>query len=225
MLSNLWDKITGSKSQDDQKGENFPLFPDLPPELRVMVWKHAVGDPRLIYVQVSFPGSGEFARFDRMLMNRNHLVETTQTPGVLYVCQESRAEALDGTRRDVSSINWLSMLGVLEFHPKASDLVYLGGLRDQDRTPPADMNRIIPLSLVLGNILPRVCVNGDVFARYFAREVNKPDDEDWEPPENPIEKGLASLRALNSQFAPLFANTAAGLPRPQLPESMVLMLD
>lgn len=158
-------------------------------------------------------------------MNRNHLVETSQPPGVLCASQESRAEALNGTRRDVSSINWLSMLGILEFHPKASDLVYLGGLRDQGRTPPADMNRIIPLSLVLGNILPRVCVNGDVFARYFAREVNETGDEDPEPPENPIEKGLASLRALDSQFAPLFANTSAGLPRPRLPETMVLMLD
>lgn len=225
MLSNFWNKITGSEHRNNQEGEGFPLFPNLPPELRAMVWKHAVGEPRLIYVQVSVPGSGAFARFDRMLMNRNHLTETSQPSGVLYACHESRAEALDGAQRDVSSINWLSMLGVLEFHPNASDLVYLGGLRDKGRTPPADMNRIIPLSLVLGNILPRVCVNGDVFARYFAREMNKPDDEDQQPPENPIEKGLASLRSLNTQFAPLFANTPAGLPHPRLPESMVLMLD
>lgn len=114
------------------------------------------------------------------------------------------------------------MLGIVEFNPTAADLVYVGGLRDQGQTPPADTARIIPLCLVLGNIIPRVCVNGDVFASYFDR--GNETDED-QAPENPIEKGLASLRALNTQLAPLFADTPAGLPSPRLPASMVFMLD
>lgn len=234
MISKFLKKIKGSKRQGDQEGEVFLLFLNLPPELRIMIWRLAIPDPRLMYVRVSVPGPGAFTRFDRFILNREHLTEvSSHPPGVLYACHESRAEALRGAQRGPSSVNWLSTLGILEFHPTADDLVYLGGLRDQGRTPPADTDRIIPLSLVLGNVLPRVMVSGDVFLRYFARANNnnnnnnphEDQDQAPPPPENPIEKGLASLRALNTEFAPLFADTQAGLPSPKLPESMVFMLD
>jgi hypothetical protein len=232
MISKFLKKIKGSKRQGDQEGEGFPLFLNLPAELRIVIWRHAIPDPRLMYVRVSVPGPGAFTSFERFILNREHLTEvSSHPPGVLYACHESRAEALRGAQRGPSSINWLSTLGILKFHPTADDLVYLGGgPRDQGRTPPADTDRIIPLSLLLGNVLPRVMVNGDVFLRYFARANNNNnphEDQDHAPPppENPIEKGLASLRALNSQFAHLFADTQAGLPSPKLPESMVFMLD
>ncbi|KKY37931.1 hypothetical protein UCDDA912_g02148 [Diaporthe ampelina] len=80
------------------------------------------------------------------------------------------------------------------------------------------MNKIIPLSLVLGNVLPRVMVNGDIFVRYFNPDPNRQH-------ENPVDKALADLRALGNQYAPLFADDPAGLPRPRLPESMVFALD
>lgn len=110
------------------------------------------------------------------------------------------------------------MLGILEFHPTAADLVYLGSVQDQGRDPPADTNRIIPLSLVLGNVLPWVCVNGDVFVKYFARD----DLNGNEPPENPIEKGLTSLRALNTQFAPPLRRHTRRSAEPQAPREQGL---
>ena len=218
MLSNVWNKLTGTSAPTPEEGEVFSLFRNLPPELRAMVWRRAMGNPRLIYVHLGVPGAGAFARFDRFIMNRAYLLENNQPSGVLSASHESRAEALRDARRDVSSINWLGMLGLTEFNPTGWDLVYLGGLRDGGQRPPTDMNRVIPLSFVLGNVLPRVCVNGDVFVRYFAPDQNQ-------QPENPIDKGLADLRALNSAFAPLFADTPAGLPNPRLPETMVFMLD
>lgn len=217
MSSNLWNNITGQH----EEGEGFSLFPNLPPELRALIWRHTT-EPRLIFILPGVPRAGPLTRFHRVVMNRAHLVETNQPLSVLCACHESRHEALTGAQRDLSSLNWLSILGILEFNPTAADLVYFGGLRDQGQTPPADTDTIIPFCLVLGNILPRVCTNGDVFASYFDRD---DETEEGQPPENPIEKGLASLRALNAQFAPLFADTPAGLPSPRLPESMVFMLD
>lgn len=204
-------------AEEQSDGSTFPRFPELAGELRAMVWQQALNDPRLIYVHLGVPGSGASTNFDGFVMNRAYLTETDPYPSLFNASGESRQEVLLPTW-DVSRTNWLGRLGLTQFHPNQLDLVYISGLRDGGRTPPLDINKIIPLSLVLGNVLPRVMVNGDIFVRYFSPD---PDRQ----PEDPMAKALADLRALGSQYAPLFANDPAGLPRPRLPESMVFMLD
>lgn len=203
----------------EQSSATFPRFSELAAELRTMIWQHAMDDPRLIYIHVGIPGSGVVTTFDLFIMNRNYLVEARNPrSNLLDVSSESSAEVRRMERGDASRTRWLDILGLAQFYPTRADLVYIGGLRDGGRTPPSDTNKIIPLSFVLGNILPRVMVNADVFVKYF-------DPDENQEPENPIDKALADLRTLPNQYAPLFADGPDGLPRPRLPESMVFMLD
>lgn len=201
-----------------QPSATFPRFSELAPELRTMIWEQAMEDPRLIYVHLGVPGTGAVTTFDCFIMNSNYLDEAgNPRTSLLDTSSESSAEVLRIERGDASRARWLGMLGIAQLYPTKADLVYLGGLKDLGRTPPADTNKIIPLSLVLGNILPRVMVNADVFVNYF-----NPDP--GQEPENPINKALADLRTLDNQYAPLLADDPNGLPRPRLPESMVFML-
>ncbi|KAK7699286.1 hypothetical protein SLS64_011744 [Diaporthe eres] len=203
----------------EQSSDTFPRFSELAVELRIMIWQHAMDDPRLIYIHLGIPGSGAVTTFDRFILNRNYLAETRNPrPSLLDASSESSAEVRRMEEGGASRTRWLGLLGLAQFHPTRADLVYIGGLRDHGRTPPGDTNKIIPLSLVLGNILPRVMVNADVFVKYF-------DPDENQDPENPIDKALADLRALGDQYAPFFADDPSGLPRPRLPGSMVFMLD
>lgn len=79
------------------------------------------------------------------------------------------------------------------------------------------MQSIIPLSLVLGNVVSRVLVNGDVFVRYFA-------PYEGQPPESPLTKAIADLHGMGPNYARLFADALWGLPQPCLPRTMVFML-
>ncbi|KAG6357557.1 hypothetical protein INS49_013434 [Diaporthe citri] len=203
----------------EQSNATFPRFSELAAELRIIIWQHAMDDPRLMYVHLGIPGTGAVTTFDRFIMNGNYLAATTNPrSGLIDACSESSGEVHRIESWDTSKVRWLGMLGLTQYYPTRADLVYMGGLRDGGRTPPADANKIIPLSLVLGNILPRVMVNADVFMKYF-------DPDENQDPENPIDKALADLRTLGDQYAPLLADDPNGLPRPRLPESMVFMLD
>lgn len=202
----------------EQSDATFPRFSELAAELRTMIWQHAMDDPRLIYVHLGIPGSGAVTTFDRFIMNRIYLAEARNPrSSLLDASDESSAEVRRAEEGDASRTRWLGMLGLAQYHPTRADLVYMGGLRAGDQTPPADANKVIPLSLVLGNILSRIMVNADVFVNYF-------DPDESQEPENPIDKALADLRTLGNQYAPLFTADSNGLPRPRLPESMVFML-
>lgn len=206
---------------EEQSASNFSRFPELAPELRTMIWQNAMDDPRLIYIHLGIPGTGAVAAIDRFIMNGTHVAETRHPrSGVILACKESNEEVNRVNRverNDASRTAWLARLGLTQYHLTRADLVYMGGLRDGGRAPPADSNRIIPIGLVLGNVLPRVILNADVFMDYFAPDPSR-------QPENPLDKALADLRTLGNQYKPLFADDPHGLPRPVLPESMVFML-
>lgn len=203
---------------EEQSASNFPRFLELPRELRSLIWQNALDEPRLIYVHLGIPGMGAVAAIDRFVMNANYLVEKrTPRSNLLHTCQESSEEVNRAERADHSRTAWLARLGRTQYNPTRADLVYLGGLRDAGRAPPADANRVIPLGLVSGNILPRVMLNADVFVDYFAL---RPDQQ----PKNPLEKSLADLRTLGNHYTPLLDDDPDGLLRPVLPESMVFML-
>lgn len=205
-------------SPEEQPAHSFPGFLELPRELRSLIWQNALDEPRLIYIHLGIPGMGAVAAIDRFVMNANYLAEKrTPRSNLILACQESSEEVNRADRQDPSRTAWLARLGLAQYHPTRADLVYMGGLRDAGRTPPADANRIIPLGLVLGNVLPRVMLNADVFVDYFAP---RPDQQ----PENPLDKALADLRTLGNHYTPLFDDGHDGLPRPMLPESMIFML-
>lgn len=186
-----------------------------------MIWQNAMDDPRLIYIHLGIPGTGAVAAIDRFIMNATYLAEKRHPrSGVILACKESREEVNRVSRierDDASRTAWLARLGLTQYRPTRADLVYMGGLRDGGRAPPADSNKIIPLGLVLGNVLQRVMLNADVFVDYFAPDPSR-------QPENPVDKALADLRTLGNHYKPLFADDPHGLPRPVLPESMVFML-
>ncbi|KAI7777951.1 hypothetical protein LA080_002863 [Diaporthe eres] len=203
----------------EQSSDSFPRLSELAAELRTMIWQHAMDDPRLMYIHLGIPGSGAVTTFDRFILNRNYLAETRNPRSSLLVASsESSAEVRRMEEGDASRTRWLGLLGLAQFHPTRADLVYMGGLRGGEQTPPADTNKIIALCLILGNILPQVMVIADVFVKYF-------DPDENQDHENPIDKALADLQTLDNQYAPFFADDPSGLPRPRLPESMVFMLD
>lgn len=202
----------------EESSATFSRFPKFVPELRSMIWQQAIGDSRLIYVHLGIPGTGTVAAFDSFIMNRSYLADADNARQSLWsTCMESRDEVRRIERLDGSKRNWLGRLGITQFRPTSADLVYMGGLHHGERAPPRDMNKIIPLSLVLGNILSAVMVNADVFVKYFDPDPNR-------EPENPTDKALADLRTLGNQYAPFFDDDSDGLPQPRLPESMVFML-
>lgn len=210
---------------EEEEGESFPKFPDFVSELRCMIWKEAINDPRLIYIHFGIPGARTPTRFDRCILNRNHLAETRNPRrSVFNTCCEGRGECRRTARPDSdhSRYRWFRLLGLGRLKPTRSDLVYVGGLQGQGRVPPADTSRIIPLALALGDVLPWVMVNADIFVNYFNPDPSR-------QPENPMDKALADLRALptlGSGNLHMFADNAQhGLPHPQLPETMVFMLD
>lgn len=218
---------TGSQPQappEESSSNAFPLFPEFPRELRCLIWEEAINDPRLIYIHFGIPGTRFVPFIDRCILNRNHLAETRNPRrSVFNTCSEGREESRRTARRDSdhSRYRWLRLLGLDQLNPTGSDLVYVGGLQDLGRAPPADTSRIIPMALVLGDVLPWVMVNADIFVSYFNPDPSR-------QPEDPVGKALADLRALypgDGDMAIFADNVRTGLPHPQLPESMVFMLD
>lgn len=67
----------------------FTLFPKLPAEIRLMIWKAALPGPRLVDVNFQFEDS-EFA----FGSNLASCASPTPPPTLLSVCHESRTEAL-----------------------------------------------------------------------------------------------------------------------------------
>ncbi|KAI3390770.1 hypothetical protein diail_8680, partial [Diaporthe ilicicola] len=211
-----------------EQQDSFTIFSRLPAELRTKIWRHAGLEPRLAFVLLGMPTQtwvttpnidmiqGIGTVFYRAFMNRVHLNETNTRRSLLSASQESRHEILQATITDPSSMNWLERLGLAEYNIMRHDLVYLGGLSNGLSGALRDMESVIPLSLVLGNVLGRVMVAGDVFVRYFQPYI-------FHQPENPINKALSDLRQFGANYAVLFGNT--GLPHPRLPGSMVFLLD
>ncbi|KAH6672953.1 hypothetical protein B0J14DRAFT_667686 [Halenospora varia] len=70
--------------------KSFRRFDELPPELRIMIWKLAAEEPRLIRATQSLR-SRLYLPHPQSLY---HLQTTTPTPAILYASSESRHEAL-----------------------------------------------------------------------------------------------------------------------------------
>lgn len=68
----------------------FPQFLDLPTELRLQIWREAFPPPRIIEL-VDGPGRTGKLRAQRLV---TPWITPAMPPAVLYVCHESRAEAL-----------------------------------------------------------------------------------------------------------------------------------
>jgi hypothetical protein len=68
---------------------DFPLFPKLPAELRLMIWREARPGPRLVDVKFRFED-----KYSRFGSTPTHCTSRTPPPAMLGVCRESREEAL-----------------------------------------------------------------------------------------------------------------------------------
>ncbi|RYP22332.1 hypothetical protein DL765_001684 [Monosporascus sp. GIB2] len=81
---------------------NFPMFKDLPPELRIKIWQHAMPEARTVIVESPFavarnraPRSLEEAFLRTSDENVQHTWRsTTKIPALLHVNSEARHEAL-----------------------------------------------------------------------------------------------------------------------------------
>jgi 2EXR family len=92
------------KPVDSKKSFNsFTLFPELPLELRLSVWRQAYPRPRIVMVKYQFKVMPEILRADEEEFwgaeeNTARIVRwirpSAEIPLVLHVCQESRQEAL-----------------------------------------------------------------------------------------------------------------------------------
>ena len=66
-----------------QPNQGFPLFPNLPIELRLKIWKLATREPRIIEVRIY-----------RVRGYPKHWRPITPQQGILAACHESREEGL-----------------------------------------------------------------------------------------------------------------------------------
>lgn len=114
----------------------FTLFPYLPPELRLEIWKYALNFPRLIVVSYTTTTGEDDKRV---------FVDTPPPPSCLSVCRESRVEALK-----VYSNHFITSLcrapTPINF---ASDCFLLGG-------PDADIDIDYLMSLLLPETSHRI---------------------------------------------------------------------
>ena len=80
-----------------QEKDTFKLFPKLPIELRLKIWKTAAEEPRVVNVELK-NGHEEFSDWEfgsgGSKDDKNHLVCSTFTPALLHTCHESRVEGL-----------------------------------------------------------------------------------------------------------------------------------
>lgn len=71
---------------------SFELFPKLPTEIRLKIWKLALPGPRIVKVRpCSVKFMEELAAGD---MTKHTFVSPTKAPSILFVCGESRKEAM-----------------------------------------------------------------------------------------------------------------------------------
>ncbi|KUJ16878.1 uncharacterized protein LY89DRAFT_733882 [Mollisia scopiformis] len=112
---------------DLKQPPNFPLFPQLPVELRDLIWKHAAFEPRVIYIR--------HARVrdnctDVSLFHRGHQKYQDQpiVPILLQVNRQSREEGLRHYTKCFEKVvdprDWAFFVSV-EDHPKHAKLVYI----------------------------------------------------------------------------------------------------
>ncbi|KAJ0120848.1 hypothetical protein J7T55_015583 [Diaporthe amygdali] len=191
--------------------------------------EYAAQQPRLAFVLLGMPTptwlntngidlvNNIDSMFWRAIMNRVYLLEADPRRSLLAASHESRNETFRATSTGSVRSNWLNRLGLAPIRLNYSDLLYLGGFSQGAHGALRDMQSIIPLSLVLGNVVSRVLVNGDVFVRYFA-------PYEGQPPESPLTKAIADLHGMGPNYARLFADALWGLPQPRLPRTMVFML-
>jgi 2EXR family len=118
-----------SKSVDSGLLDRFTLFPNLPAELRLEIWKLALSSPRLIVVSyTSATGEGDKRLF----------VDTPPPAACILVCRESRAEALKIYSKHLLTTQCHSPTNI-NF---ASDLFLIGG-------PDSDIDMDYLLSILL----------------------------------------------------------------------------
>lgn len=226
-----------------QVGGSFTLFNSLPAELRAKVWQHAglQLQPRLAFVLLDMPtqawmeqawrGTNDIRNvettFDRVIKNRIHLIETDlPRSNLLASCREGRREVLRATTADPAFVEWMKRLGLAHFNINSNDLLYLGGFSQGAEGGSRDADRIIPLNLVLGAILPKVLVRADVFLEFFsmARFQSAGQPISVGQPTDILNEAVADLQGLGATYARLFANNPSGLPQPRLPGTIIFML-
>lgn len=77
----------------DQPLTEFKPFPKLPAELRIKIWKFALGGPRIIQVKFERNILNYFARRGKITY-RFKCSSKNENPGTLLACKESRVESL-----------------------------------------------------------------------------------------------------------------------------------
>ncbi|KAI1661269.1 hypothetical protein F4813DRAFT_385803 [Daldinia decipiens] len=82
-----------------QSSATFSKFNELPPELRIKIWQHAMPDPRTVVVKSPYTGQKQTPRsLEEAILDSYSQGETwhstTQIPALLHVNAEARHEAL-----------------------------------------------------------------------------------------------------------------------------------
>ncbi|KAI1135186.1 hypothetical protein F5Y05DRAFT_416492 [Hypoxylon sp. FL0543] len=99
LIDNKMEQTLSRLSNKVQKPTTFPKFNELPPELRIKIWQHAMPGPRTVVVKSPYTRQKETPRSLEEAITEPHVEEetwysTTQIPALLHVNAEARYEAL-----------------------------------------------------------------------------------------------------------------------------------
>ncbi|KAI0380835.1 hypothetical protein F5Y04DRAFT_92723 [Hypomontagnella monticulosa] len=99
LIDNTMEQTLSSLASRIQSPTAFTRFRELPPELRIKIWQHAMPDPRTVVVKSPYARQKQTPRsLEEAMSNPRNQEEswssTTQIPALLHVNAEARYEAL-----------------------------------------------------------------------------------------------------------------------------------
>ncbi|KAI0835306.1 hypothetical protein F5Y06DRAFT_137782 [Hypoxylon sp. FL0890] len=99
LIDNKMEQTLSRLTNKVQKPTTFTKFNDLPPELRIKIWQHALPGPRTVVVKSPYTRQKQTPRsLEEAISERHNQDETwystTQIPALLHVNAEARYEAL-----------------------------------------------------------------------------------------------------------------------------------
>ncbi|KAI1405739.1 hypothetical protein F4819DRAFT_482457 [Hypoxylon fuscum] len=99
LIDNTMEQTLSRLTSKAQAPTTFTKFNELPPELRIKIWQHAMPESRTVVVKSPYPSQRHTPRSLEEAMSDSHDQEdtwysTTQIPALLHVNAEARHEAL-----------------------------------------------------------------------------------------------------------------------------------
>ncbi|TEY34091.1 hypothetical protein BOTCAL_0650g00030 [Botryotinia calthae] len=168
-------------------------FPDLPPELRAMIWELCIPGPQIIRVTDN-----------AMRHNRSH---SRQNPAVLHVNSESRAEALKQLTRLFGGVNCNGHPEQFKYFNPTLDLVYFDGASNRIFVFPPT---ILPPVADLTDEAPLVQGDNVIFLQLDEDQINQAGPAAFFKNVECVRVQYNNSRSSGDMFTPAYAPNAAG---------------